>query len=199
MQYPPPPYRSDDRQKMITLIKSCPFAALISTVNGEIFVTHIPIIYNQRIEKLVAHIDLYNPQVATLVDGAKVKVVFSGPDCYISPSVYSTDQLPTWNYMIVHVEGTVTRINDPEAAKQTMIDMTTFLEAPDHKFVLEADNPRMQRSVNYIQAFTIDITHWVGKFKLSQDKRKEDQRRARKAMETVSREMDQELITRIYE
>jgi transcriptional regulator len=167
---------------MIAVIKNYPLGMLITTKDGIPFVTHIPIIYSDELGKLVAHIDKYNPQLETLVDGAKVTVVFKGPDTYISPSIYTTKQLPTWNYIIVHIRGTITLINDPEAAKDTMVAMTEFLERPDHKFTLEKDAPRMKRSINHIQAFDITITNWEGKFKLSQDKIEQDQENAKKEL-----------------
>ena len=178
-QYPPPYHQTQDQQKMIAVMKAYPFATLVSAKEGTPFITHIPIIYNDETGKLVAHIDKYNPQVETLNDGAEVTVVFKGPDTYISPSVYTTKQLPTWNYIIVHITGTITLINDAEAAKKTMVEMTKFLEGPDQKFVLEMDNNRMNRAVNYIQAFDIAITHWDGKLKLSQDKIEKDQENAK--------------------
>jgi len=181
-KYPPPYHQSDDIQKMIIVIKAYPFGMLCSVLEGKPVLTHIPIIYNEESGRLVAHIDKYNPQVATLVDGAEVTVVFRGPDTYISPTVYSTEQLPTWNYIYVHVTGIVSRINDHDAAKDTMIAMTEFLEAPEQKFVLEKDNPKMKRSVKFIQAFDIEITNWEGKFKLSQDKIAEDQERAKEEL-----------------
>jgi transcriptional regulator len=180
--YPPPYHQTHDIAKMIAVIKAYPFGMLVSAKDGVPFVTHIPIIYNDESGKLVAHIDKFNPQVETLKDGVEVIVVFKGPDVYISPSVYTTQQLPTWNYLIVHVTGTLTLINDPEAAKDTMIAMTEFLERPDQKFKLEKENPRMKHSINYIQAFDITITHWDGKFKLSQDKVTQDQENAKQEL-----------------
>jgi Transcriptional regulator len=125
--YPPPYHQTEDIQKMIAVIQQYPLGMLLSVHNGKPLATHIPIIYNEATGKLVAHIDIQNPQVETLMDGAEVTVVFKGPDTYISPSVYTTKQLPTWNYIIVHITGTITLINEPEAAKNTMISMTHFL------------------------------------------------------------------------
>lgn len=183
---------------MIAVIKAYPFGMLVSATNGAPFVTHIPIIYNDESGKLVAHIDKSNPQVETLKDGAEVTVVFKGPDTYISPSVYTTKQLPTWNYIIVHVTGTITLINHPEAAKETMIAMTEFLERPDHKFILDKDDPRMKRSINYIRAFDITITNWEGKFKLSQDKIEQDQENAKKELIKKSGEGASGFIEEMY-
>ncbi len=196
--YPPPHHQSDDIQKMIAVIKAYPLAMLLTAVDGTPFATHIPVIYNEASGKLVAHIDKQNPQVTSLVNNAKVTVVFKGPDCYISPSIYTTTQLPTWNYIIVHIEGTISLINDPEIAKQTMVDMTHFLEAPAHKYTLSKDNPSMERFVNYIQAFDITITKWEGKFKLSQDKNAKDQENAKQALRNKSSSWEAGLIDEIY-
>lgn len=183
---------------MIAVIKNYPLGMLVSTKDGVPYITHIPIIYNEKKGKLVAHIDKYNPQLETLIDGAEVTVVFKGPDTYISPGIYTTKQLPTWNYIIVHITGTITLINDPEATKDTIIAMTEFLEHPDHKFILEKDNPRMKRSINYIRAFDITITNWEGKFKLSQDKIKQDHENAKKELIKKSGEDATEFIEEMY-
>ncbi len=196
--YPPPHHQSQDKQKMIALIKQYPFATLVSAANGSPFITHIPIIYNDESGKLVAHIDKFNPQLETLTNGAEVTVIFKGPDTYISPSVYTTKQLPTWNYIIVHLKGNITLINNPSDAKDTMIAMTAFLEGEDPKFVLEKENTRMQRSVNYIQAFDITISNWEGKFKLSQDKNEKDQENARQELLLNSREDISEFMDKMY-
>ncbi|MAP55163.1 FMN-binding negative transcriptional regulator [Altibacter sp.] len=196
--YPPPYHQSQDIQKMIALIREYPLGMLVSVLDGKPLLTHIPIIYNETTGALIAHIDKNNPQIETLKEGAEVTVVFRGPDAYISPSVYTTEQLPTWNYIIVHVTGTVRLINDPEAAKETMIAMTTFLEGEEQRFVLHRDNERMDRAVNYIQAFAMTITHWEGKFKLSQDKIEADQLNAKHALIKKSGESKAGFINSIY-
>ncbi len=197
-KYPPPHHQIEDIEKMISLVKHYPLGILISAKDSKPYTTHIPIIYNEKSGKLVAHIDKYNPQVKTLTNGAEVTVIFKGPDAYISPSVYTTTQLPTWNYLIVHVTGIVTLIDDPEAAKDTMIAMTEFLEGAEQKFVLTKDNKRMEAAVNYIQAFDITVSKWEGKFKLSQDKNKRDQEQAKQALIEKSRDESLDFIEKMY-
>ncbi len=172
--YPPPHHQSNDIEKMIAVIKQFPLGMLVTTLDGKAAITHIPFIYNEDTKRLVAHIDRNNPQLKTLTENAEVTVVFKGPDTYISPSIYTTPQLPTWNYIIVHLTGKIKLIHNPEAAKQTMLAMTEFLEGSKQKFILKKDDQRMERLINYIQAFEIEPTHWEGKFKLSQDKNPQD-------------------------
>lgn len=197
--YPPPHHQSHDIEKMISVIKHFPLGILITAKDGKPFVTHIPFIYNETTKKLVAHIDRNNPQVEMLYDDAEVTVVFNGPDTYISPSVYSTPQLPTWNYIIVHITGNIQLINEPEAVKNTMVAMTEFLEGREQKFVLKNDDPRMERLINYIQAFEIEITHWEGKFKLSQDKIPQDFENAKQELIKKSRKDISGFINEVYE
>jgi transcriptional regulator len=196
--YPPKHHQESDIKKMIAVIEEYPLAMLVSVLDRKPLVTHIPIIYNHKIQKLVAHIDLYNPQVATLKDGAEVSVIFRGPDAYISPSIYTTTQLPTWNYIFVHLTGKITLINDPEEAKKTMIAMTEFLEGKEQKYILTPDNKRMEGAVNYIQAFEIEITNWEGKFKLSQDKVKQDQLNAKEALKENAKKDRDRFVEELY-
>lgn len=171
---------------------------LVTAERGKPFITHIPFIYNETSKKLIAHIDRNNPQLETLKDGAEVTVVFKGPDTYISPNIYTTPQLPTWNYIIVHITGKLKLLTDAETVKQTMIAMTEFLEGSKQKFTLLKDDPRMERLINYIQAFEIEITHWEGKFKLSQDKISQDFKNAKKELIDKSRKDDSGFIEEIY-
>ncbi|MDX1783451.1 MAG: FMN-binding negative transcriptional regulator [Aequorivita vladivostokensis] len=196
--YPPPHHQSNEIEKMISVIKNFPLGILVTAKDGKPFVTHIPFIYNETSKKLVAHLDRSNPQMGTLKDGAEVTVVFKGPDTYISPSIYTTPQLPTWNYIIVHVTGKLQLINQPEAIKQTMVDMTKFLEGKEENFILKKDDPRMERLIDYIQAFEIEITNWEGKFKLSQDKNAQDFENAKEELKRNSQKDVSIFIEEIY-
>ncbi|WP_431136996.1 FMN-binding negative transcriptional regulator [Psychroserpens mesophilus] len=177
MNYPPKHHQDDNHNHMIEVIKSYPLAMVISVSNNQPIITHLPLIFENG--KLIGHIDIYNPQAKLLKNNNDVTLIFSGPECYISPSIYSTPQLPTWNYIKVHLKGHVNAIKSKTALKQSLIKMTEFLEAPDHNYTLEPDNPKLERNLNYIKMFEITITEWEGKFKLSQDKKPNDIEAAR--------------------
>ncbi|SFJ48167.1 FMN-binding negative transcriptional regulator [Olleya namhaensis] len=177
--YPPKKHQDSDKKHLIEVIKTYPLATVISVKDNTPLITHLPLIYRASDGKLVGHIDIYNPQTELLKDLNEVTLIFSGPQCYISPSIYTTTQLPTWNYIKVHLTGTVQRIENKAELKQSLIDMTSFLEAPDHKYVLETDNPRLDKNLDYIKLFEITIKTWEGKFKLSQDKKPKDTENAR--------------------
>lgn len=198
MPYPPPHHQDDNQEHLIEVIKSYPLATVISVKDNEPLITHLPLIFREADGKLIGHIDIYNPQTPLLKDNNKVSIIFSGPQCYISPSVYTTTQLPTWNYIKVHVKGTVKAIESKEALKQSLITMTEFLEAPDHKYVLDANNPRMEANLDYIKMFEITITDWEGKFKLSQDKKTADTQNAKAALIKKNQESIQAFLDKVF-
>jgi len=183
---------------MIAIIKQYPLAMLVSVIDKAPIITHLPLIYNEETGKLVGHIDKNNLQVDSLKGNKEVTLVFKGPDTYISPSIYTTEQLPTWNYLMVHLTGKASAITNPEKAKKTLVDMTNFLEAPENKYSLTIDNPKMERAINYIHAFEIEITNWEGKFKLSQDKCVQDQENAKQELIKSSQKDINDFLDEIY-
>ena len=196
MNYPPPKHQDNNKDHLIEVIKTYPLATIISVKDNKPLITHLPLIWDGN--KLIGHIDIYNPQAKLLKDNNELTILFYGPQCYISPSVYTTTQLPTWNYIRVHLKGTVKAIESKAALKKSLITMTEFLEAPDHKYVLEPDNPRMDHNLNYIEMFEIDITHWEGKFKLSQDKNPKDIRAAREELLRANQESIKAFLDRVF-
>ncbi|HMC00314.1 MAG TPA: FMN-binding negative transcriptional regulator [Flavobacteriaceae bacterium] len=198
MNYPPKIHQDDTKEHMIEVLKTYPLATIISVKNDKPLVTHLPLIYRESDGKLIGHIDIFNPQAELLKDNKAITIIFSGPQCYISPSVYTTDHLPTWNYIKVHLKGTVKAIESKEALKKSLIIMTEFLEEPEHKFVLEPDNPKMEKFLDYIKMFEISITHWEGKFKLSQDKKPRDTENARKELIKANQESIKAFLDKVF-
>jgi transcriptional regulator len=197
--YPIPHHQDDDKSHMLEVIKTFPLATIVSVKDGKPLITHLPLVYRESDQKLIGHIDIYNPQTEMMRDRCDISVLFYGPQCYISPSIYTTTQLPTWNYIRVHLKGKVEAIESKKALKQSLITMTEFLEGEDPKYVLEEDNPRMERALDYIKMFEIEITSWEGKFKLSQDKKKSDISAAREELikanqKSIKRFLDQVFI-----
>ena len=76
--------------------------------------------------------------------------------------------------------------------------MTEFLEAPDHNYVLEPDNPRLGANLSYIKMFEIEITSWEGKFKLSQDKHPRDIKNAREELVRANQESIKLFLEKVF-
>ena len=195
MHYPPIHHQEKNFNNIVQLMQMYPLAMINSCMNNEIESTHTPLVYqpNEKLGVLIGHIDKYNPQLEHFKNNTAVQIIFNGPQVYISPSVYSTTQLPTWNYFKAHLKGTLILENDREKVKQSLINMTAFLEGDQHKYKLDPDNPRMEAALDYIVGFRIEINSWEGKYKISQDKKKEDRERAKVAMQSARTNTEKEV------
>jgi transcriptional regulator len=195
MHYPPVHHQEGNYKNIIQLMQMYPLATIHSCLNNEIESTHTPLVYqaNEQLGVLIGHIDKYNSQVHHFKEDIEVQIIFNGPQVYISPSVYSSTQLPTWNYFKAHLEGKLILENDREKIRQSLINMTAFLEGDQPKYNLEPDNPRMEAALDYIVGFRIEINSWEGKYKISQDKKKEDQKRAMIAIQAAQENTEKEV------
>jgi transcriptional regulator len=197
LNYPPQHHQDTDKLHLIEVIKTYPLATLISVKNNKPIITHLPLIYSDD-GKLIGHIDKFNPQAELLKDDNEITLIFSGPQCYISPIVYSTTQLPTWNYIKVHLKGSVKAIHSNDALKESLIKMTEFLEQPKHNYILKPDNPKMAKAINYIKMFEISIKSWEGKFKLSQDKNSQDFENAKAELIRANQESIKQFLDKVF-
>ncbi|GAA4271336.1 FMN-binding negative transcriptional regulator [Aquimarina gracilis] len=195
--YPPKHHQDYNPENIKEVAKIYPFATIISAKDNTPFITHAPLIFHR--EKLVGHIDRNNPHIGLLNEKYPVVAVFQGPQTYISPSIYTSKQLPTWNYIISNATGIAREIKDPAAIKESMVIMTEYLEAPNNNFELSMNDPRMDRLVPYIYCFEIEVKHWEGKFKLSQDKVPTDIENAKKALIENNQKNIESFVNQLFE
>src|SRR3954470_24307004 len=109
-----PHYREQDLDRLLPVVGAYPLGLVVTCNGGSFAASHIPLMIERDAAgklQLLGHMDIANPQVQEL-EGAPVYVVFAGPNGYVSPTVYVTRQLPTWNYVSVHVNGRC-RVENP--------------------------------------------------------------------------------------
>jgi len=182
--YPPKHHTETDISKIYQVIKAYPFATLISKTQDNVLVTQLPLMLNIRSgdkDVLIGHIDKNNPH-CRILDAQSIKVIFHGPDCYISPNVYSSSQLPTWNYVSVEVDGIATLLQSKEAVLDSIENMAQYLETGDNPYILDKQEKRVQTLLDYLTGFEITIDKVIGRFKLSQDKSEQDKQLAKEKL-----------------
>jgi len=194
--YPPEHHIERENEKSYRVIEKYSFATVISKTDDDVIVTQLPLILDRARGKygfLIGHIDRNNPHLPYL-NNANVSVNFHGPNTYISPTIYKSSQLPTWNSISVHIKGTVRTTNSTDTLKNSIIEMTSFLEQGPQPYVLNSDNQKMEGWLDYIVGFEIEIDEMIGRFKLSQDKSPEDMELAKQYLIEKTKEGSEELI-----
>ncbi len=167
-----PNYREGDPEHVIPVIKAYPLGLIVSCAGGQFRASHIPFMVEQGVGgswRLRGHMDRYNPQLADL-DGASVYVVFQGPNAYISPNVYATRQLPTWNYVAVHVEGRCQVEIPGLAILDDIARLAQESERREDGWILDMEDSRVRTLAPLIGRIVVEIVQMEGRFKLSREK-----------------------------
>ncbi len=176
--YIPEHFRVRHDEDAIAFMRAHPFAILISTTDDGPFATHLPfsICSSENQITLRGHVAKANPHWRHLEQNPQCLTIFHGPHAYISPTNYTArESVPTWNYAAVHVYGNA-RISSLEQDVHGMLNelMQTF--EPAYREQWEALSPKFRDNMlRQIVGFEITPTKVEGKFKLSQNRPKEDQ------------------------
>ncbi|MCR6476069.1 FMN-binding negative transcriptional regulator [Variovorax sp. ZS18.2.2] len=116
--YMPPQFNAKDPAIALELMRSRPFASLISNDNdGLPFVTHLPLVAEAgEGDELVlwGHCAKPNPHWRYLQARPQAVATFLGPHSYLSPQVYpDLARVPTWNYLAVHCTVEARLVEEP--------------------------------------------------------------------------------------
>lgn len=171
--YIPELYKNENQAEIEQFIHQNGFAILVNQTNGKLWATHIPLVLdaNKNGKKvLVGHVSKLNPQAESFTTDAEVLAIFSGAHSYISSSWYDHENVPTWNYLAVHVYGKVTIYNH-EQAVDSLKKLVDKYEAKSEKPVrVENLSEKTMREARGIIAFEIEITSIEAQKKLSQNR-----------------------------
>lgn len=169
--YIPHYYQNENIEEVKAFIQANSFGILIDQVEGKPWGTHIPIELetdNDGEAILVSHLAKANPQAKALVDGKEVLCIFNGPHHYISSSWYKEEEVPTWNYIAVHVYGNLKVLSEEE----TMASMHRLVEKYEQMAKKPIDlskfSSKTLRQVKGTVGFKVKITDIQAAYKMSQ-------------------------------
>jgi transcriptional regulator len=184
-----PPHFQETRQDVLQgLIRTHPLGLLVSNgaegpvANAIPFLLDAPSLLNADVPpngRLRAHLARANPHWRLLADNplSPVLVVFQGADAYVTPSWYETKRetgkvVPTWNYAIVQVRGTVKVIEDQAWLARQISDLTLSQEGSREAPWAVTDAPAtfIQSQIKGIIGLEIEIMAMHGKWKVSQNR-----------------------------
>lgn len=160
--------------EIIEFIKKNAFATLVGQVYGKPWATHLPFVLDQDNDGntiLSGHIARANPQWKSLPDNEEVLVIFQGPHAYISSSWYNHENVPTWNYLAVHVYGKI-HIIEGEELMLHLKSLTDVYESgrPNRVSVETMSEAYVQSQVRALVGFKIQIEDVKASAKLSQNR-----------------------------
>jgi len=179
--YIPAHFEVEDRAELIRFMRLYNFAAVVTSHEGELTATHIPLVVREDESgvSLVGHVARAS-RTGLVNCSADVLVIFTGPHAYVSPSLYESKlSVPTWNYTAVHAYGNRTII-DAEPALMALVDAT---EPAYRKQWDQLPEEFRKKMIGGVVAFEIRVTRLEGKYKLSQNRPAADQARVTESFE----------------
>lgn len=171
--YIPDIYKNKNQEEIKDFLNKNSFGILINQTNGKLCATHIPLeLDNNKNGKqvLYGHISIENPQWNGFLDNDEILAVFSGPHSYISSSWYDHENVPTWNYIAVHIYGKI-KIIEGEAVVESLKKLVDKYEKSSENPVRVEDfSKKTMMQTRGIVAFEIEITEIQSVKKLSQNR-----------------------------
>lgn len=170
--YIPELYKNENQTEIEQFIHKNGFAVLVNQTNGKLWATHIPLLLENKNGKqiLIGHVSKLNPQAESFITNDNVLAVFSGAHSYISSSWYDHENVPTWNYLAVHVSGKV-KLHTYEEAVKALKRLVDKYEVNSEKPVrVENLSEKTMLEARGIISFEIEILSIESVKKLSQNR-----------------------------
>ena len=172
--HPNPVFHDVNAAKNIAFARSRAFGVLALNGDDGPLISHIPFLLSVDAATADLHLVRSNP-IARMGEGSHAaKILVSGPDSYVSPDWYGVqDQVPTWNYIAVHLTGTLERL--PQDAMHDMLDrQSAAYEAqllPKTPWTTAKMTPEvLEKMMRMIVPFRFTVTGVDGTWKLGQNK-----------------------------
>lgn len=173
--YIPKYYREEDRKKILAFLRQNNFPAIVSFDGEKLIATHTPVEVteggNGKIT-IYSHISRANPQWKTF-GSQEIMLIFQGAHTYISPRWYNHVNVPTWNYMMIHVYGKVRLLQDDELF--AFLSRLVHAHEMNTSYSLEGlPQDFVQKEIKGVVGLAIDVTRIDAGYKLSQNRNDED-------------------------
>ena len=172
--HPNPIFRKAEDKRNIDFAQQISFGALCVNAENGPLIAHIPFQLSKDGKKMEAHLVRSNPIARMLKEDHSAVISIMGPNGYISPDWYGVlDQVPTWNYVAVHLRGKLRLLPDTElrgVLDRLSANMETRL-LPKSKWTADKMNDEaLDRMMRQIVPIEMDVHEIDGTWKLGQNK-----------------------------
>ncbi|AKS32141.1 FMN-binding negative transcriptional regulator [Mycolicibacterium goodii] len=169
-----PPKFALSSERIDAALAQAGFAQLVSHAATGLVVTPLPLLYDVERHALLGHVARANDHWRAA--GAETVAIFTGPQAYVSPSFYPTKTetgkvVPTWNYEVLNVYGTLRVHDDPQWLLDLVTRLTDRHEAGRAQPWRVADAPASytRAQLNGIVGVELTVERVEAKAKMSQN------------------------------
>ncbi|WP_171206445.1 FMN-binding negative transcriptional regulator [Ruegeria sp. HKCCA0235A] len=172
--HPNPAFRVEDRARHIEFARDRAFGVLAISGDGAPLISHVPFLLSEDGAVVDLHLVRSNPIVRMLQGPKEVRIAVQGPDGYLSPDWYGVaDQVPTWNYVAVHLTGQL-ELRPQDELRDLLDRQTAFFEdrlLPKAPWVTgKMSDDALARMMRMIVPCRMQVEDIQGTWKLGQNK-----------------------------
>jgi transcriptional regulator len=172
--HPNPVFHTGDRARNLAYARERGFGVLAVCVEAAPVMAHVPFLICEDDETVLLHLVRSNPIARALKTPLQTRIAVSGPDSYISPDWYDVDdQVPTWNYVAVHLTGQL-ELRPSEELRATLDAQSALYEdrlLPKTPWTTGKMTPAvLDKMMRMIVPCRMKITGVDGTWKLNQNK-----------------------------
>ena len=176
--YIPNHFKEENEQVLLEFIRKNSFATLVTAANALPAATHIPVELEENAQGkfvLRGHVSKENAHSQAIVEGEAALMIFQGPHAYVSSGWYGHLNVPTWNYMAVHVYGRLKPMGSEDLYESLKRLADRYEEGRENKISVERmPEDFVSKMMQGVTGFEMSIEQMQGNFKLSQNRKKED-------------------------
>lgn len=180
--YLPPHFAETRPEAIAATIAAAPLACIVAQTAAGLVANHIPVLAAPD-GTLIGHVALANDMHRLIGPEQEVLAIFRADDAYVSPRFYPSKadhhrHVPTWNYEVVHIHGTLTFQHDDHARRAAVALLTRQherrLNGAAAWRMTDAPADYMETMLAAIVAFRLTPTRILAKAKLSQNREARD-------------------------
>ena len=174
--HPNPSFRQDSTDRHLDFAAYVGFGMVSATVDETQppMLAHVPFLLSENRSFAELHLARGNAIVKARKDRLPAAIAIQGPHAYISPDWYAVeDQVPTWNYIAVHLTGTLVRLAQDEIRRLVEELSDHFEGRIEGKTPWRTDKMTagtMEKMLIQIVPFRFEIEDVQGTWKLNQNK-----------------------------
>ncbi|MCA0995941.1 FMN-binding negative transcriptional regulator [Alloyangia pacifica] len=186
--HPNPTFRRTELARSLDLVRARSFGTLAVSAEGAPLLSHVPFLLSEDASYADLHLVRSNPICRAARDGLPARLAVNGADGYVSPDWYGDPgQVPTWNYVAVHLTGTLEPL--PHAQIDTLLaEQSAAFEArlaPKTPWTMDKMDPEVRAKLQrMILPFRLRIDEVDSTWKLSQNKTAEMRESAAEKLQT---------------
>jgi len=170
-------YRQEDLGRIAGFVREHDFATLVLSEGGIPVASHLLVDFEEDPDGtwlINGHMARANKLWRAFDRAAEVLLIFGGPNTYISPTWYSQLNVPTWNYIAVHLYGTPRVIDGGRELQAILARLVRRYETQTDYRLESLPDGFVEKEMRAAIGFQVRVTRVEANFKLSQNRNDED-------------------------